>query len=419
MRKEKPLQAHRSHARGRLRALATALLSALLAFTMLAATGCDGEAITLDVVDVTTPVVTGGDAVPGTEIEPVPLPQGTFEEPEPQPPVVDDVVPLPIIISDQHYVSYYASETDSIGKYYVGDKVTVADYPDTLHAYTYFDGWMAIAGLDQSKLYQPGDTFIMPGKDVEFQAVLSIVDPKFYDLTYYANWPSADKDAPVAYGGSYAYGEKATVAESFWTTGDVNEAVRPTEMLFFNGWNTKADGSGKMLLPGDTLVVDIENCDLYAQWISFGIFVPEVARAQINYHTERTGNTPEIIFDDILPAVMDMSIISTPFYHSEPGLTVKLVGYSVLDNAENANDVSDLFKVILPQEWWDGVSTPEDLAKTQKIVIEPLDPSIKLTNYSLQLNWEIGNAAFKAIPGTSVGFEVWGYVEDEWICGVK
>ncbi|HYE69667.1 MAG TPA: DUF5979 domain-containing protein [Anaerovoracaceae bacterium] len=81
----------------------------------------------------------------------------------------------------------------------------------------------------------------------------------YYDVTYNANYPSGagisgtvPKDT-----NDYSYNSKVSVRGN---TGDLKAGT-----YTFIGWNTKADGSGTMYLPGNTFNIK-EDTILYAQW---------------------------------------------------------------------------------------------------------------------------------------------------------
>lgn len=131
--------------------------------------------------------------------------------------------------------------------YAVGDTVTVADIMFQLDGYE-FTGWS-----DGTKVYQKGDTFIMPESDVTLTAqwkIKSVGDG--YSVRYEKGDSAATGTAPETK--TYKAGDTVTVSANTFSLAN-NE---------FSGWS---DGS-KIYQQGDTFTMPSKDVTLTAQWNS-------------------------------------------------------------------------------------------------------------------------------------------------------
>jgi len=97
-----------------------------------------------------------------------------------------------------------------------------------------------------------------------------------------------------------------------------------TAAQVFQGWNTKADGSGDIYTPGAALKVE-EDIDLYAEWIDPGegsVSAAEEYTVEMQYHDFSSGGWYGILIPDFI----DMTMI-------EP-LTNYTISYSFTSNVE-------------------------------------------------------------------------------------
>ncbi len=114
-----------------------------------------------------------------------------------------------------------------------------------------FQGWNTKAD-GSGKSYEAGKTLIMPGHDVHL----------------YAQWK--DNSVRLIYHANMD-GEEDLIIEDAQTPAAKKSTVRTDGAMFdytgyhFNGWNEKADGSGKSYRPGVEICLE-EDKHLYAQW---------------------------------------------------------------------------------------------------------------------------------------------------------
>lgn len=129
--------------------------------------------------------------------------------------------------------------------------VTVKGNTGLLYRVGYtFSGWNTVSDGSGSG-YSAGSTFTMPASDMTLYAVWSI---NSYSVSYDGNGNTSGS-APSS--NTYQYGTTVTAktAGSLARTG-----------YTFDGWNTKADGSGTSYAVADTFTLGAANVTLYAQW---------------------------------------------------------------------------------------------------------------------------------------------------------
>ena len=120
-----------------------------------------------------------------------------------------------------------------------------------------FLAFMAIgisAQAQSKKVYVVKDGVTLFEREITNIDSIMFVSATFYTITYHAN------------------GESVTIpaAQKVLAGSTCNVATLPgydpdTAEIHFNGWNTKADGSGDLYTPGVTLTVE-KNIDFYAEW---------------------------------------------------------------------------------------------------------------------------------------------------------
>ena len=106
-----------------------------------------------------------------------------------------------------------------------------------------------------------------------------LADTVTEDVTYTATWEPKGANT-IIYWGNGGTRSKYSVGDTFWSeyTSDAEIKVRGNGFLSFaldeyafNGWNTKADGTGDSYKSGDmykfTAAHDLDKANLYAQWV--------------------------------------------------------------------------------------------------------------------------------------------------------
>ena len=130
-----------------------------------------------------------------------------------------------------------------------GNNITVSNFAPTRAGYT-FAGWNTEA-LGAGTSYAGGSGLTMPASNVTLYAQWT---PNNYTLNYDANGGGG---APAAQNGLHA-GDAVTLS-----------ATTPTQTGFrFNGWNTRADGTGVTYLPSSSLTMPTGNVYVYALWVA-------------------------------------------------------------------------------------------------------------------------------------------------------
>ena len=142
-----------------------------------------------------------------------------------------------------------------------GEKVTEPTAP-TKTGYIFF-GWYKESGCTNA-WYFDSDTVT---SDVTLYAGWTILVYPFFSctVTYNGNGNTAGT-VPVDPSNPYEYG--ATVI-LLGNTGDLTRINVGGTSYRFNGWNTKADGSGTDQAEGSTFTMGVSNVTLYAQWTPY------------------------------------------------------------------------------------------------------------------------------------------------------
>ncbi|GMO66406.1 MAG: hypothetical protein Ta2A_14610 [Treponemataceae bacterium] len=144
---------------------------------------------------------------------------------------------------------------DSSSPYLSGDTVTVLGQGNLARTGYVFEGWsisiFAIAGTPLlGTTYQPADTF-----KIAVNTTLYAKWARICTLTYDGNG-SDSGDIPA---GPATYTSGATVLGN---SGSLGKAGK-----IFDGWNTKADGTGNWYWPGDSINMT-DDMTLYAVWVT-------------------------------------------------------------------------------------------------------------------------------------------------------
>ena len=161
--------------------------------------------------------------------------------------------------ANDYNVTYYgngntggSAPIDSDNPYIYEEEVTVlAKGTLTKTGYT-FDGWNTKAD-GTGTAYAPTDTFDMPAAGVSLYAQWEAND---YNVTYYGNGNTGGS-APIDSDNPYIYEEEVTV---------LAKGTLTKTGYTFDGWNTKADGTGTAYAPTDTFDMPAAGVSLYAQW---------------------------------------------------------------------------------------------------------------------------------------------------------
>gem|GEM_PF-2414983 len=141
----------------------------------------------------------------------------------------------------------------------------------TKSGYT-FAGWNTKAD-GSGTLYQPGDSAVMGTQNVTLYAMWINV----FTITYYANGGTGD--VPID-GTNYRCRNSFTV---------LGQGSLTKSGYTFAGWNTKADGSGTLYQPGESVVMGTQDVTLYAVWVN--VF-------KVSY--DANGGTGSVPLDDSL-----------------------------------------------------------------------------------------------------------------------
>ncbi|MFF2886635.1 InlB B-repeat-containing protein, partial [Paenibacillus sp. NPDC057967] len=129
-------------------------------------------------------------------------------------------------------------------------QVTVAQQGSLVKAGYSFEGWNTKAD-GTGTAYAAGSTLTMGSANVTLYAQWELIT---YTLSYNGN---TSDSGTVPTGGSFVPNAQVTVAQQ----GDLEKAG-----YTFEGWNTKADGTGDTYAAGSTLTMGSANVTLYAQW---------------------------------------------------------------------------------------------------------------------------------------------------------
>ena len=143
--------------------------------------------------------------------------------------------------------------------YAEGAYATVRDGASTAPAGKVFLYWNASSD-SSGKKYYPNDKVLVPKGGVTLTAVYGPV-AQVLTLTYHANYPEGltAPNPAIKTRTGLKNNERITVA--------ADDTFLAPAGYAFDGWNTKADGTGDKFAAGSSARVDnIDNNDLYAQW---------------------------------------------------------------------------------------------------------------------------------------------------------
>jgi uncharacterized repeat protein (TIGR02543 family) len=177
--------------------------------------------------------------------------------------------PAPVSPGVSVFVVTYDSNTATSGqvpidikRYVTGEVVTVLTNSGSLARIGFtFAGWNTSAdGTGTPLSVDPAAKFTMLPNNIVLYAQWVPVGK--YSLTYNSNG---------ATGGTVPT-ETESLIEGGKFTVKANTGALLLPLNVFDGWNTKADGTGTKYSPGATLVVEKENITLYAQWKALPTF---------------------------------------------------------------------------------------------------------------------------------------------------
>jgi uncharacterized repeat protein (TIGR02543 family) len=156
--------------------------------------------------------------------------------------------------------------------YAVGDLVTVLANTNLTRAGFAFDGW-TLEKDGSSSVLQPGETFVATSGATLVYANW-VGDPK---VRYNGNGNTGGS-APVDPSSPYAQNSSATVLG--------NSGFLEKTGYTFDGWNTKADGTGTSYAATGTLPIATSNITLFAKW------KPETHTVTYDGNGNTGGNVP-------------------------------------------------------------------------------------------------------------------------------
>lgn len=139
--------------------------------------------------------------------------------------------------------------------YETGMKISIKGNSGNLHKSSYlFAGWNTLADGTGTE-YSNGDTLQMGSANVTLYAQWK-QNPVYFAITYNGNGNTSGT-VPVDES-LYKAGVGAVVKDN---AGDLQKTG-----YWFNGWNTRSDGSGIHYYQAYTLIIGYENVTLFAQW---------------------------------------------------------------------------------------------------------------------------------------------------------
>lgn len=191
-----------------------------------------------------------------------------------------------------------------------------------------FAGWGKTAEAQQAE-FLPGQSYVISEDTVLYAIWEKEPDGKDiirYKLTYHANnetdQTAVDGETPCEAGGAM----------------DMDESIFAYPGHIFAGWNTKADGTGKMWSPGEKYTMPGRNVHLYAQWKkedSCSLFY-------ISNYPAGTGEEEERIMDCETPCARDETV-------TVDGSRFRCKGYTFVGWSRAADGSSE---IILPETKW-------------------------------------------------------------------
>ncbi len=191
-----------------------------------------------------------------------------------------EIKQISVIYSPTFTITYEGNEHTSgkvptdTSRYEKGEPVMVSENTGNLvKTGSVFAGWNTNADGSGTG-YAAGDTFSMPGTDVELFAQWDTLPT--YKITYDAN--NADSGTVPVDSNSYYLGKEVTVA------GNPGGLYR--DGYLFSGWNIKADGFGESYNAGSKLPMPDSAITLYVKWTTNPTY-------SIIYHSN--GNTGGVV----------------------------------------------------------------------------------------------------------------------------
>ena len=161
---------------------------------------------------------------------------------------------------------------NDVNSYAVGDPVTVLANTNLTRAGFAFDGW-TLEKDGSGSVLQPGETFVATSGATLVYANW-VGDPK---VRYNGNGNTGGS-APVDPSSPYAQNSSATVLG--------NSGFLEKTGYTFDGWNTKADGTGTSYAATGTLPIATSNITLFAKW------KPETHTVTYDGNGNTGGNVP-------------------------------------------------------------------------------------------------------------------------------
>lgn len=156
---------------------------------------------------------------------------------------------------------------------------------------------------ESGKKYYPNDKVLVPKGGVTLTAVYGPV-AQALTLTYHANYPEGltAPDLAIKTRTGLKNNERITVA--------ADDTFLAPAGYAFDGWNTKADGTGDKFAAGSSARVDnIDNNDLYAQWKSTQITDEIIVTIK--------GNTSTVTYDGTEKSVTGYTVESSDNRYTE------------------------------------------------------------------------------------------------------
>ena len=246
---------------------------------------------------------------------------------------------------------------------------TVLNGPSTAPAGKVFLYWTASSD-SSGKKYYPNDKVLVPKGGVTLTAVYGPV-AQVLTLTYHSNYP--DGTDTTALESNLKNNARIPVAAS--------NKFPPPAGYAFDGWNTKADGTGDKFAAGSSARVDnIDSNDLYAQWKKTTIDEEVIVTI--------TGNKDTAIYDGTEQSVSgyEVTSISNPLYNES---NIKFTGTATAKGTD-----ADTYQMGLKPENFENKN-----ANFSKVTFVVTDGSLTITKRDVTLT---SASASKPYDGTAL-----------------
>lgn len=246
---------------------------------------------------------------------------------------------------------------------------TVLNGPSTAPAGKVFLYWNASSD-SSGKKYYPNDKVLVPKGGVTLTAVYGPV-AQVLTLTYHSNYP--DGTDTTALESNLKNNARIPVAAS--------NKFPPPAGYAFDGWNTKADGTGDKFAAGSSARVDnIDSNDLYAQWKKTTIDEEVIVTI--------TGNKDTAIYDGTEQSVSgyEVTSISNPLYNES---NIKFTGTATAKGTD-----ADTYQMGLKPENFENKN-----ANFSKVTFVVTDGSLTITKRDVTLT---SASASKPYDGTAL-----------------